>query len=393
MITAIMKDLKTYQQEFSHSPEDEESFCKAITGTIVTILAGAQQPSAAELLTALESKHGWFTRHVFTHVVRSMRDDAKRTRYTSEYLNITLNDSELESALRGDSKRTPQEQSSIDKLFRASILYRNSAKFAEALEFTARFRDYAPYNNMLVRIQNPSCTFYATALDWNRRFERTIKVDSKAMLILAPMHPVMIVYDIEDTEGRPLPASFREFAQVTGAFDEEWMERLLENARRLRIQVQRKPLAKLHGGFATTRLHDDSFKMRVVVHEDLDNASAFGVLCHELAHILLGHLGSDEDTWWPYRTNLSRSAIEIEAEAVSYMVSARLGLTSSSAAYIASYVNNNSIPSSVSLDLIVKVASKIYEMTERFLPNRPTHKEKKAISRRNPSAQPDLFIE
>jgi hypothetical protein len=387
-----MKDSPTSQQEFPHSPEDEEKFCKAITETIVSILTGAQQPSAAELLAALEAKHGWFTRHVFTHVVRSMRDDAKLTRYTSEYLDITLMDSELESALRGNAKRTPQEQSSIDQLFRDSILYRNSAKFAEALEFTAKFRDYAPYNNMLVRIQNPSCTFYATAVDWDRRFERTIKEDAKAMLILAPMHPVMLVYDIEDTEGSPLPASLLEFAQVTGAFDEKWMDRLLENAHRLRIQVQRKPLAKLHGGFATTRLQDNRFKMRVVVHKDLDQTSAFGVLCHELAHILLGHLGADEDTWWPYRMNLSRSSLEIEAEAVSYMVSARLGLTTRSAAYIASYVKDG-IPNSVSFDLIVKVTSKICEMTERLFPKRPTQKEKSTMHQKSPSSQPDLFSE
>ena len=56
--------------------------------------------------------------------------------------------------------------------------------------------------------------------------------------------------------------------------------------------------------------------MRVVVHDALDEPSRFGVLCHELAHILLGHLGGDAHGWWPPRLNLDHDTVEIEAEAV-----------------------------------------------------------------------------
>lgn len=374
-----MTDATNEHPSFPQTPEDGKTFREAIAATISSTLAGATQPSAAELLAVVEARHGWFTRHVFATVIRSMREAPDLNRYTREYLKATLSDTEIEVALRGGAKRTPQEQSSIDELFRTSILYRNSTKFAEALEFSAKFKEYAPYNNMLVRIQNPSCSYYATALDWQRKFGRNIKEDAKPMLILAPMHPVMLVFDVDETEGNPLPAKLLEFAQVTGNFDAKWMERLLENARRLRIQIQRKPLAQLHGGFATTRLRDNRFKMRAVVHAGLNEASAFGVLCHEIGHILLGHLGTDEDLWWPYRTNLTHSAIEIEAEAVSYMVSARLGLQSSAAAYVASHARDGKIPDSVSLDLIVKVAGKIHEMTERLLPERSP--KKKATNR------------
>jgi hypothetical protein len=33
----------------------------------------------------------------------------------------------------------------------------------EAADLVRWFRDYAPYNNMLVKLQNPSCSFYARA--------------------------------------------------------------------------------------------------------------------------------------------------------------------------------------------------------------------------------------
>jgi hypothetical protein len=64
----------------------------------------------------------------------------------------------------------------------------------------------------------------------------------------------------------------------------------------------------------------------------LDGPSQFGVLCYELAHILLGHLGTDWDQWWPGRMN--RQTVEIEAEAVACIVTSHLGLKASSTVYV-----------------------------------------------------------
>jgi len=52
--------------------------------------------------------------------------------------------------------------------------------------FVARFREYAPYNNMLVKVQNPSCSYYATEKNWNEKFKRSLKEDARPMLIIAP---------------------------------------------------------------------------------------------------------------------------------------------------------------------------------------------------------------
>jgi hypothetical protein len=46
--------------------------------------------------------------------------------------------------------------------------------------------------------------------------------------------------------------------------------------------------------------------------------SQFGTLCHELAHIYLGHLGTDREHWWPSRTDLDVRAVEIEAESSAF---------------------------------------------------------------------------
>src|ERR1019366_8753750 len=109
--------------------------------------------------------------------------------------------------------------------------YRDSVQFREMVVFMAKFRDYAPYNNMLVRIQNPTCSFYATERDWRDRFKRGLKEDAHPMLILAPMHPVMLVYALDQTEGPdPLPEELNKFARIEGQWTPDWLHRTVRNA-------------------------------------------------------------------------------------------------------------------------------------------------------------------
>jgi hypothetical protein len=120
--------------------------------------------------------------------------------------------------------------------------------------------------------------------------------------------------------------------------------------------AQRKPMPLLSAGFATTRLQDAKYKMRVAVRAELDPASAYAVLCHELAHIYWGDLGGDADRWCPARAHLTHRTVEIEAEAVSYIVCSRLGLVTRSPQYLSTYVRAEKDLEFVSLDLVTKVA-------------------------------------
>ncbi|MFH1081687.1 MAG: ImmA/IrrE family metallo-endopeptidase [Pseudomonadota bacterium] len=355
---------------FPKPPESTEVIVQA-KEAIKKILERHRQPVAEELLRELEREIGWYVRHVYGQVIAEMRDDKTISTYLREYLKTTLNDKNILAALREGTKPTPQEKSTLDELFRKSLLYRDSNAFKEALAFSAKFRDYAPYNNLLVRVQNPSCSYYATARDWKSRFGRRVKEDARPMLILAPMHPVMLVFDLDQTEGKDIPEHLKNFAKATGDFDPDLLYRTLENAERLCILVDSKTLSTTHGGFVTTRLYDTAkYKMRIVLHDKLSEAESYAVLCHEIGHILLGHLGTDEDHWWPCRIGLTHDAIEVEAESVSYMVAARLGLETSSDAYLAGYAKDGKIPEGVSLDLIAKVAGRISEMGEHLLPKR-----------------------
>ena len=188
------------------------------------------------------------------------------------------------------------------------------------------------------------------------------------MLILAPMHPVMLVYSLDQTEGLDLPDELNRFSKFEGEWNPDWLRRTIENAEKHdRIRVDFRILSSTSTGFATLARGDCDRKMRIVIHEGLDSSSRFGVLCHELAHIFLGHLGTDGDHWWPSRTDLHARAVEIEAEATAFIVTSRFGLAGSSAAYVSRYLGRGPLPASVSLDQIAKVAGRIEQMAVRPL--------------------------
>jgi hypothetical protein len=354
---------------------EEETLVDQGLALVREIVAGGRQPTAPELLESLQHKLGWRVRHVFCQISSGLRGAASVNGLSRSYAQTVLSEDEVEESLSGGARPDPALKSTIDDLVRSSALYRTSEAFTEAVEFCAKFRDYAPFNNMLVRLQRPGCCFYATAKDWDQRFSRMVKEDAIPIVILAPMHPVMLVYDVDSTEGDPLPEHFDRFAEVQGDFEGRWLERTLINAERLRILVQRQTQASSSGGFATRAWRDAHYKMRVVVRKELESPSTYGVLCHELAHILLGHLGSDRDNWWPCRMNLPLSTIELEAETVSYIVSVRRGLETRSAAYLATHDRDGKAIKHASLDLIMKVAARISEMGDGLRPERETKDE------------------
>lgn len=354
----------------AHS-SDLGSLLNQVEAFILELLSKHRQPSARELLDSLERKLGVEARWDLMAVMVSLLAGPKLTRADRDYLQSLIGDGSMAQALRGVGAPDREMVSSIDALLHQSNIYRSSEAFREMVEFMGRFRDYAPYNIMLVRLQNPGCSFFATERDWRGRFRRRLKEDARPMLILAPMHPVMLVYDLEQTEGPPLPREVIQFARFQGTWQPEWMTRMLENAKRHSIRVDFKPLSSTLGGFATLdRESGGTWKMRIALHDGLDGPSRLGVLCHELAHIFLGHLGTDRDRWWPGRANLDRAAVEVEAEAVAFIVTTRLGLEGSSAAYVSGYLMADDIPAAVSPDLIAKVSGHVERMALELMPPR-----------------------
>ena len=274
---------------------------------------------------------------------------------------------------------------SLDELFARNLQYRESAKFVEAVNFVSRFRRYSAYNNMLLYLQNPGASFWALASQWRDNFRRTIKEDARPMLILAPMTPVLLVYDVDDTEGVPLPEQFQQPFAVVGTFSEKLLAQTLENCGRDGIEVKDLRLGGFQAGHVKTAPDAPKTKMRLRLNQELGPASRYATLCHELAHIYLGHMGSDLDGWWPSRAHLTYDQYEIEAEAVAYIVCRRAGLTTKSAEYLAGYLSDAGELQHISIDLITKVAGQIEKMGESKLPPRKSKQSpsKGAAARQN----------
>lgn len=329
-----------------------------------------KRPSGHEVVKLLEKEVGPEARWDLIGAIEKLSDDKSLSFEARDYLTSLLRGEDVAAALRGEDSPRRDVLSTVDELLAQTSVYQSSKAFREMIDFMGRFREYSPYNNMLVRTQNPSCSYFATARDWFSKFARTLKEDARPMIILAPMHPVLLVYDLDQTEGAALPEHIKNFArfQNEGDWDTKQLTRLTANAKRYKIRVAFNPLSSTHGGFATLQAPIAPWKRRIVVHKGLDKPSRFGVLCHELAHVLLGHLGGDPDGWWPPRAGIDRATAEIEAESTAAIVTSRLGLSGSSASYLSTYVQGGRVPNTVSLDWIAKVAGLIERMSLSLLP-------------------------
>lgn len=345
-----------------------ETFRPAIVELLASRLEKAGRPSARELLRDVEQRICLDARWAFKDAV----DDCSRRSTLSgadrEYFGGMIKDGSVDAALRGEGAVEEEVTSTIDTLLRQSAVYRTTEAFREMIAFMGRFRNYSPYNNMLVRLQNPSCGFFATARDWRDKHGRSLVKDARPMLILAPMHPVLLVYDFDQTNGPPLPQKLLDFARFEEKFEQRWLGNLVENAGRHRIEVEFRHLSSTHGGFAAVYNGSGNWKRRIVVHSGLEGPSRFGVLAHEMGHVLLGHLGGDDDHWWPSRLSLDKNTVEVEAEAVAHIVTTRFGLRGASDAYLSGHVADAAVPAAVSLDYIAKVAGRIEQMVRQLLP-------------------------
>ena len=337
-----------------------------VAGLVRSILEDGRHPSAWELLEAVEKSTKDATLSEIREALAVLAENKPLPTAYRDYVSWLMASSDLRLALEGERPPRREFESNLDDLFHASRHYRGSKGFQETIQFMGRFKNYAPFNIALVKLQNPSCNFFATQKDWDKRFGRWLIEDARPMVILAPGRPVLFVYDLDQTDGPELPQELEEFAHFEGDWNPIVLNKTLENAaERDHIRVDFKSLSRTHGGFATYAIGDPNFKMRIVIHEDLDEASRYGVICHELAHIYLGHLGSDPDGWWPARRSLDKRTVEIEAEAVAYIVTSRAGLSGPSPRFISRHLVEGDVTTAVSLDLIAKVAGRIEEMGRR----------------------------
>jgi len=264
----------------------------------------------------------------------------------------------------------------LDDLLGSIQDFQNTRDFFDLLKFIGRFTQYSPFNCALLYIQNPKVTYVATPAQWRNKHHRTIKPGSRPMVILAPMRPVMFVYDLIDTEGPPIPDYILNPFQVQGSVDEDIYRRTLYNARAFEIAVEiEENLSVLHAGRAwrlpapmDIRFKDSHgiklgpISFIIDVNEALDFPSKYDTVVHELAHIFCGHLEVKGKEPWQRRKEISEITCEFEAESTAFVVCTRLGINNRSVEYLALKAANKEKLPPISFDAIIHAVNDIEEM-------------------------------
>lgn len=105
-----------------------------------------------------------------------------------------------------------ETRSMLDEFLAQSRLYTRSKDYHDLLDFVVMLRNFAPFNAMLLHLQKPGLSYASSAFDWARTFGRKPKPGARPLLILWPFGPVALVYDVMDTEGKPLPQGVASFS-------------------------------------------------------------------------------------------------------------------------------------------------------------------------------------
>lgn len=260
----------------------------------------------------------------------------------------------------------------IDELLRRSWSFRDSAEFKKFFDFIIRFDHYSRYNTMLVYIQNQAVTFFGGVSFWKKKFGRTIKNDARPYIILAPNGPIMLVYDVFETEGKESPKDLlknglgRKPNEVIGKIGLERYDKAIEEAKKWGIKISYKPFDYFKGGYVTT-IYAGS--LEICLKEGASKEENFSVLIHELAHLFLGHTGHIQIQYQGkikptllLKRKVPRRTEELEAETISYLVCHKLGLITQSAEYIAGYIKNDKDLLSFSYEIVIKTADKIEKL-------------------------------
>lgn len=263
-----------------------------------------------------------------------------------------------------------------------------SDKYAQYLQTMSRFHRYSVNNQMLIYMQNPGATLVAGFNKWKNQFGRNVRKGEKGIKIIAPtpykkkieqekldpdtklpmldadgkviieektvqipMYRPVTVFDVSQTEGRPLPQLA---ADLTGNVEnyEVFMEALRRSSPvPISIEVM---TGKMDGYFDLE--HQD-----IAIRKGMSEVQTVSAAIHEIAHSLLHNRAKDIGDGEPDKEAvvLSRNTEEVQAESISFAVCAYYGIATgeNSFGYIASWSKDKTLPElRESLEVINKTA-------------------------------------
>lgn len=268
-----------------------------------------------------------------------------------------------------------------------------SEKYKQYLSTMSRFHKYSVNNTMLIYMQKPDATLCAGFNKWKDQFSRNVVKGEKGIKIIAPtpfkkkiemekldpdtrlpmldadgkiiteektvqipMYKVVSVFDVAQTEGKPLPELA---ANLTG--DVQNYEVFIDALRRSApVPISVEPMAVNMDGFFSPD------EQRIAIRDGMSEVQTVSAAVHEIAHSKLHNYEKEkeqtaagDETFAPVKPK-SRETEEVEAESISFAVCAYYGIETgeNSFGYIATWSKDKELSElRASLETINKTAS------------------------------------
>jgi antirestriction protein ArdC len=268
-----------------------------------------------------------------------------------------------------------------------------SDRYAQYLRTMSRFHRYSVNNTMLIYMQKPDATLIAGFNKWHDQFSRNVMRGEKGIKIIAPtpfkkkieeekldpdtkvpmldadgkvimdekeikipMYKVVSVFDVSQTEGKPLPTLANDLMGNVKQY-----EIFIEALRR----SSPVPLA-FEGMEPSTDGYFSEKDQRIAIRSGMSEVQTVSAAVHEITHATLHNYeqtrlaaAKGDETAEPPKPK-DRRTEEVEAESVSYAVCQYYGIQTgdNSFGYIASWSRNKELPElRASLETISKTAS------------------------------------
>ena len=306
------------------------------------------------------------------------------------------------SALRPVSRKgwyMAEKQSSRDRLKEITASIEDGIKelfqsesYAQYLQTMSRFHHYSVNNQVLIHMQKPDATLVAGFNKWKNQFGRNVikgehgikiiaptpfkkkieqekldpdtqlpmldadgKIITEEKTIQIPMYKPVTVFDVSQTEGRPLPQLAHDLSGNVANYD-VFMEALRRSSP---VPISIEVMGGGMDGYFDLE-HQD-----IAIRKGMSEVQTVSAVIHEMAHALLHNRIKDTEEKTP---ELSRSTEEVQAESISYAVCAYYGIATgdNSFGYIASWSKDKTLPElRESLEVISKTADGLINDIDR----------------------------
>lgn len=267
-----------------------------------------------------------------------------------------------------------------------------SGRYTEYLAAMSKFHSYSYGNILLILMQNPAATHVAGFQAWKKEFGRNVKAKEHGIKILAPCpyrrfveqeqrdqsgNPVLgtdgkprkertlvqflkyrmvTVFDISQTEGRPLPSlGISELSGNVSGFEE------LETAitKISPVPIYEAPPGAAKGCF-------NHVAEEIFIRPGMSQTQTIKTILHEISHAALHRHKNSE---LPSKDRRTR---EVEAESVAYVVCQHFGIDTSeySFGYVAGWSSGKELDElKASLDTIRTCAAGLIDSIEARCPS------------------------